>query len=71
MIHHKRSKNHAGDNYSHQSSKSYLDCFAVIENPRAAACRYKFLHFLNFLKTGSAKVSVSLKKADKKTKRMA
>jgi hypothetical protein len=35
-----------------------LDCFAVIENPRAAACRYKFLHFLIFLKTGSAKLPV-------------
>jgi hypothetical protein len=37
---------------------SYLDRFAMIENPHAAACRYKFLHFLIFIRTGSAKLPV-------------
>ena len=44
----------------------YLDCFAVIENPRAAACRYKFRLFLIFTMAASAKLEDKSKKATEK-----
>jgi hypothetical protein len=58
VVHHKRSETKLAPMKVTSKTLSYLDRFAVIENPHAAACRYKFLHFLIFIRTGSAKLPV-------------